>query len=137
MKTAYWGYWLVLLGVFVTVVMLLVQNVTTSNTQNYTLLQEIAEASMIDAIDYAYYRIYNEPKINKEKFMESFTRRTAETIGGSTTYKIQFFDMYESPTKVSVKVSSSTETFNIMGDSTTFDIVDTIDAIIEGESQDK
>ena len=35
MKESYWGYWLILLGVFVIVVMLIIQNVTSSNTQDY------------------------------------------------------------------------------------------------------
>lgn len=134
MKSAYWGYWLVLLGVFVVIVMLLIQNVTTANTQNYSMLQEIAEASMVDAVDYAYYRQYGEIKINKEKFMESFIRRMSETFSGSTTYEIEFYAIYESPPKVSVKVSSSSETFNIMGDTDTFDIVNKIDAVIEGSA---
>ena len=52
MKESYWGYWLIVLGVFVILIMLLVQNVTATNTQDYYLAKEIAEASMIDAVDY-------------------------------------------------------------------------------------
>ncbi|MFI3260894.1 MAG: DUF5411 family protein [bacterium] len=133
MKSGYWGFWLILLGIFVLVIMLLLQNVTTANTQNYSLLQEVAESSMVDAVDYGYYRQFGEIKINKEKFMEAFIRRMSESFSGSTTYQIDFYAIYETPPKVSVKVSSSTETFNVSGDSTTFDMVSTIDAIIEGK----
>ncbi len=133
MKSAYWGYWLVILGVFIVVVMLLVQNLTTGNTQSYSLIKEISEASMLDAVDYGYYRIYGEAKINKEKFMESFIRRMAESTSGSTTYEIEFYEIYESPPKISVRVSSKSSTFNIVGDSTDFDIVDKIDAVLEGK----
>ena len=78
MKEAYWGYWLVVLGVFIIVVLLLVQSFTSTNTQDYYLVKTITEAAMEDAIDFAYYRQYGEVKINKEKFYESFLRRFAE-----------------------------------------------------------
>ena len=64
MKNAYWAYWLILLGIFVVVIMMLVQNLTTSSTQDYYLLKEITEASMIDAVDYSYYRKFGEIRIN-------------------------------------------------------------------------
>ena len=54
MKEAYWGYWLVLLGVFVVVILLLIQNVTSNNTENSYTVRQINEAALVDAIDYAY-----------------------------------------------------------------------------------
>ena len=131
MKESYWGYWLILLGVFVIIIMLLIQNVMSTNTQDYYLVKEITEASMLDAVDYGYYRQYGEVRIIKEKFVESFLRRFAESANLSTTYNISFYDIYEAPPKVSVKVSSKSNTFNIMGDSSTFDIVNKIDAVLE------
>ena len=107
MKESYWGYWLILLGVFVIIVMLIIQNVTSSNTQDYYLVKEITEASMIDAVDYGYYRKYGEVRIIKEKFIENFLRRFAESANLSSTYEVSFYDIYEAPPKVSVKVSSS------------------------------
>ena len=44
MKEAYWGYWLIALGVFVIVVMMLISNVSATNTQDYYILKEIYEA---------------------------------------------------------------------------------------------
>ena len=41
MKEVYWGYWLIVLGVFITVVMMMISNVTTSSTQDYYLIKEI------------------------------------------------------------------------------------------------
>jgi hypothetical protein len=131
MKESYWGYWLILLGVFVVIIMLLIQNVTSTNTQDYYLVKEITEASMLDAVDYGYYRQYGEVRIIKEKFVESFLRRFAESANLSTTYNISFYDIYEAPPKVSVKVSSKSNTFNVMGDSSSFDIVNKIDAVLE------
>lgn len=131
MKESYWGYWLILLGVFVIVVMMIIQNVTSSNTQDYYLVKEITEASMVDAIDYGYYRKYGEVRMLKEKFIESFLRRFAESAELSSTYEVSFYDIYEAPPKVSVKVSSSSKVFNVFGDSTKFDVVNKIDTILE------
>jgi len=133
MKEAYWSYWLVVLGVFIIVVLLLVQSFTSTNTQDYYLIKTITEASMEDALDWAYYRKYGEAKINKEKFYESFLRRFAEEASISTTYDIEFSEVYEAPPKVGVKVSSKSNTFSVVGDSETFDIVNRIDAILESK----
>ena len=132
MKNALWGYWLVLLGVFIVIIMLLVQNLTTTNTQDYYLVKEITEAAMVDAVDYSYYRTYGEIKINKEKFIESFLRRFSENASTSTVYTVSFYGVYEAPPKASVEVKSKSNTFNVMGDSDTFDMVERIDSIVEG-----
>lgn len=131
MKESYWGYWLIVLGIFVIVVMMLISNLTSTNTQDYYLIKEITQASMLDSVDYAYYREYEEVKINKEKFVESFIRRFADSATLSSTYEVSFYEIYEAPPKVSVKVSSSSNTFNIAGDAESFDIVNKLDAILE------
>ena len=134
MKNALWGYWIVLLGIFVVVIMLLVQNLTTSNTLDYYLIKEITEAALVDAVDYSYYRTFGEIKINKEKFYESFVRRFAENASSTTTYTVSFYGVYEAPPKASVEIKSKSNTFNVMGDSETFDMTERIDAIIEGNA---
>ncbi len=134
MKNAFWGYWLILLGIFIVVIMLLVQNLTTTQTQDYYLVKEITEASLIDAVDYSYYRTYGEIKINKEKFYESFIRRFAETASLSTTYTVSFYGVYEAPPKASVEIKSKSSGFTVMGDATTTDMVERIDAILEGNT---
>lgn len=132
MKNAYWAYWLILLGIFVVVIMMLVQNLTTSTTQDYYLLKELTEASMVDAIDYSYYRKFGEIRINKEKFYESFIRRFSETASLSTSYTVSFYGVYEAPPKASVEIKSQSNALTIVGDSTQFDMVERIDAIVEG-----
>ncbi len=134
MKSSYWGYWLIVLGVFIVIVLLLIQNTTSKNTQDYYLVKEITENAMIDAIDYAYYRDYGELKINKEKFMECFIRRMADESSLTQSYTIDFYAIYEAPPKVSVKVSSKSDSFNVAGDATDFDVVNKIDAILEGSA---
>lgn len=90
---------------------------------------------MVDAINYGYYREYGELKIDREKFIESFLRRFAENIS-LNTYEISFYGIYEAPPKVSVKVSSKTRSFTIAGDSTSFDIVNKVDAVLELAGQE-
>ena len=131
MKESYWGYWLIILGVFVVVVMLLIQNVTSNNTEDSYTIKQISEAAMVDAVDYAYYREYGELRITREKFVESFLRRFAETASLTTKYKITFTGIYEAPPKVSVEVSSTTNTYVIASDAETFDMSSRVDAILE------
>ena len=136
MKNAYWAYWLILLGMVIVVIMLLVQNLTTTSTQDYYLIKEITEASLVDAVDYSYYRDYGEIKINKEKFYESILRRFAETASLSTTYTVSFYGVYEAPPKASVEIKSKSNSFNVVGDETSLDMVERIDAVLEGNPVD-
>ena len=130
MKETYWGYWLIMLGVFVVVIMMLISNVTTQNTEDYYLIKEVTEAAMVDSINYGYFSKYGELKIDREKFVESFLRRFAENVS-LNTYTISFHGIYEAPPKVSVRVSTSSRSFVIAGDSTTFDIVNKVDGVLE------
>ena len=137
MKNAFLAYWLILLGTVIVVIMMLVQNLTTSSTQDYFLVKELTEASMIDAVDYSYYRKYGEIKINKEKFFESFFRRFAETASLNTTYTVSFYGVYEAPPKASVEIKSKSNTFTVLGDATTIDMVERIDSVLEGNVIDE
>jgi len=134
MKESYWGYWLVTLGVFVVVIMMLIQNVTSNSTEDYYTVKQISEAALIDAVDYAYYREYGEVRINKEKFIESFLRRFAEVASLTTEYKITFTGIYEAPPKASVEITSKTNSYTIASDSESFDMSSRIDAILEQNS---
>ena len=131
MKESYWGYWLVLLGVFVVVILLLIQNLTTNNTESSYSIRQISEAAMIDAVDYGYYREYKELRINKEKFIENFLRRFSETVNTNRTYKISFYDIYEAPPKVGVQITSKTNTYFIANSAEEFDMENRVEAILE------
>jgi hypothetical protein len=134
MKESYWGYWLILLGVFIIVVMMFTQDATTSTTQDYYQLKEVANSAIYDSIDYAYYSQTKQIRMIKEIFVENFVRRFAETAAMTDTYRIDFYDLYESPPKVSVKVTSNTGNYNIANDSTATDIVNSIDIVVEFDS---
>lgn len=129
MQTSYWGYWLIVMGVAIVGLMITVQGITINTTQDSYAIREMVEASMLESVDYGYYRDYNEIKINKEKFMEVFIRMTAEVMGMNDTYEVNFYDIYEAPPKVSVEVKSNSGTdFINTGE---YDTVSRIDAIIQ------
>lgn len=132
MKESYWGYGLILLGILVIGVMLLVNSSTTGTTQDYYMLKEVTQASMIDAVDYSYYRLYGDIRISKQKFIENFIRRFSENTNISKNYDVNFYDIYEVPPKVSVRVTSASNSFNVGQESdTSLDLVNEIDAILE------
>ena len=131
MKESFWGYLIIILGVFTLAVILLFNDVTNTNDQNYYLVKEVTEAAMLDAVDIAYYRLTGDVAINKDKFVENFVRRYAESAGLGKTYDIKIYDIVEQPPKVSLSVSSKTNTVNIAGTAEQFDIVNKIDAILE------
>ncbi len=131
MKQAYWGYWLVVLGIFVVVIMLLIRNVTSNNTFDSYTIKQISEAAMTEAVDYAYYREYGELKINKEKYIESFLRRFADVADITTDYTLTFTAVYEAPPKASVEIVSGTQPYTVTTTSETFDMATRVDAILE------
>lgn len=134
MKEAFWTYLLIALGIFIFVVLLLVQDLTTTDEEDYYLTKEVMEASMIDAIDFGVYRQYGEIRMVKEKFFESFIRRYSESVGGVKTYKIEFYDVYETPPKASVRVRTSTNEYTVSTDSTVdFDVVTVLSGILESK----
>ena len=130
MKESYWGYWLVMLGIMVVGVMLLVNSTTTGTTHDYYELKETASASMVDAVDYSYYRLYSDIRIDKQKFIENFIRRFSESASMTKKYAIGFYDIHEVPPKVSIKISSSSNTVNIANQANQFDLVNKIDMIL-------
>lgn len=129
MKESFWGYFIIIAGVTTLAVLMLFQDVTNTNEQNYYLVKEIAEAAMIDAVDVAYYRQNGIVSINKEKFTENFIRRFAESASLNKTYDIRIYDIVEQPPKVSLSVGSKSNVFSFTGEQ--FNITNKIDAILE------
>lgn len=132
MKESMWGVLVVLLGATSLLVITFFQNITNTDEHNSQLLKEVTEAAMWDAFDYASYRAYGVIKIDKEKFVENFTRRYAESAQKNRTYKIDFYDVNELPPKVSVKVTSTDTGGNLLsGEVTDVTLSNKIDAILE------
>ncbi len=112
----------------------LVINYTSGNELDYNLLKDTTEASMLEAVDLDFYANSNgQIRMDKDKFVESFVRRFAESVANNRDYHIQILDVNETPPKVSVKVESGTvATFN--GERA--QIVNKIDAILETKYQE-
>ena len=130
MKESIWGYAIITLGILAVGIIWFFANTTRTDQHNYNLLKETTEAAMLDAVDLAAYREDGTIKIIEEKFVENFIRRFAESADLSNTYKIEIYDINEEPPKVSLKVSSATET-TATGEVIEFNVVNNIDAILE------
>ena len=130
MKESFWGAAVVAIGVITIFFILFFQSITNTDEHNYHLLKEATEAAMYDALDLASYKNEGVIRIDREKFVENFLRRFAESATLSNTYKVEIYDVNETPPKVSIKVSSSEQT-NLTGEVLEFDISKIDDAILE------
>ena len=108
----------------------ILQNYQTGNELDYYLLRETAEAAMTDAVDVGYYRLSGLLRIDKEKFVENFLRRFAENVANNRSYDIGFYDINETPPKVSILVTSETAS-SIDGES--LGLSNKIDVILESK----
>lgn len=136
MKWSFATIGLVAAGLVGIVIILLFQNLTVNNEEDYYLLKEITEAAMVDAIDLAYYRDTGKLKIVQEKFVENFTRRFAESanILNTQNYSLEFYNIMEYPPKVSVSVKTDIGEYTIFGnhlETQSYSVANSLDAIIE------
>lgn len=130
MKESFWGVLVVMLGVISIAFIIFFQTVSNTDEQNYILLKEVTEAAMYDAVDLASYRSTGNVRIDREKFVENFIRRFAESVTLGNTYVIKIYDVNETPPKVSLEVSSKIDS-NVTNEKMEFNIVNRLDAILE------
>lgn len=104
----------------------------TGSELDYYLLKDTTEAAMNDAIDYDFYSNNGVVRMDKEKFLESFVRRFADSVDGTRDYNIDVYDLNETPPKVSVKISSKSSSAS-KNNST--DITINVDMIIESKNK--
>ena len=130
MKESFWGVFIVTMGVIAISFIYFFQNVANTDEQNYLLLKEITESAMYDAVDLSAYRATGNVRIDREKFVENFLRRFAESVTLGNTYVIKIYDVNETPPKVTLQISSKTEG-NVTDEIMVFDIVNRLDAILE------
>lgn len=137
MNRSFWAILVIMIGVASIFVIVFFQSITNTDEHNSQLLKEVTEASMWDALDYGAYRSKGTVRIDREKFVENFVRRYAESANLSRNYKIDFYDINEMPPKVSVKVTSSSGNMNATvalpngKEQGSFDLSNRIDAILE------
>lgn len=132
MKWAFYGAGMVIFGIIGFAIIFLFVQLTVNSDEEYYLLKEVTEASMIDAIDYAYFRDTGELKIVKEKFVESFYRRFASSTNlNADSYEIKMYNIVESPPKVSVEIKSQLGEKTIFDTTTDYNVINDLDAILE------
>ncbi len=132
MKESMWAVSFVVAGIIGIGFIFLFINITTNDQNDYYLLKEVTEASMLDAVDVDYYRYHGEFRIVREKFVDSFIRRWS-TSSSSGDVQIDIIDVIEMPPKVSLSVTTSSGTYGFTNDSSEndFAIFNKIDAILE------
>lgn len=120
---------IIMLAIMALAVVNIINNYSSSNELTESLLKDTVEAAMLDAVDLSYYRVSGGVvRMDKEKFIENFTRRFAESVSNDKDYQVKVYDVYEIPPKVTIQVgSSTTATFEGEG----LDIVNKISGILE------
>ena len=139
MKWSFASVGVIIMGLFGLLIIILFNEITVSNEQDYYTLKDATEAAMIESVDIAYYRITGEIKISQEKFVENFTRRFTETSTfGQGNYSIYYYQISEYTAKVSLRIVDSTNSYNIYNtysvdiDATQINVVNELSAILDG-----
>lgn len=132
MKWSFYGVGMIVFGLVGLAIIVLFIQLTVNSDEEYYLLKEVTEASMIDSIDFAYYRYTGNLKIVKEKFAESFFRRFAESTNiNAQSYDIKISNIVESPPKVSVEITSNLGEKTIYESTDDYSVYSDLDAILE------
>ena len=133
MKWSFASLGLIMIGLFGFLIIIMFNEITVSNEQDYYTLKDATEAAMIESVDVAYYRLTGEIKISQEKFVENFTRRFTETSTfGQGNYDIVFNQISETPPKVSLTIVDATNEYNAYNvEMEQFDIFNQLSAILD------
>ena len=108
MKWSFFQLGMIVFGIIGFVIIVLFVQITINNDEEYYLLKEATEASMIDSIDYAYFRDTGKLKIVEEKFSETFFKRFASTTNNNAeSYDIKIYNIVECPPKVSIEIRNN------------------------------
>lgn len=131
MKETMWMYVFIALGVFTIVIMMLIQDLTTTAEEDFYLSKEIMEAALVDSVDLGVYRETGDIRIIEAKFVENFTRRFAESVNNSKNYTLEFYEIYECPPKATVLIKTNSRSVKVSTDDISYDIVTIISGILE------
>ena len=102
------GVGIILMGLMALLLINIISNYSSGGELDYYLLKETTEAALEDSLDLEFQSSYGLPRMDKDKFVESFLRRFANNVDGTRTYDVKFIDLNEIPPKVSVKIDSNT-----------------------------
>lgn len=121
---------IILLAVISLLLINVITNYSSGGELDYYLVKETTEAAIEDSLDFQYYRSTGLLRMDKEKFVEGFIRRFADSVDNTRSYDIAFYDLNEVPPKVSVKVDSQT-VLSFSGEAA--NISTSLDAIVESD----
>ena len=124
MKWSFYSAGMVMFGLVGMGIIVLFIQLTVNSDEEYYLLKEVTEASMMDSIDITYYRNTGNIKIIKEKFAQS-------TNNNANSYQIKISNIVESPPKVSVEITSELGKRTIFKSRDDYNVYSDLDAIIE------
>ncbi len=131
---------IILLSIISLLLINVLTNYSTGSELDYYLVKETTDAAMEDSIDKVFLRECGLHRIDKERFVENFLYRFANSVDSTRDYHIKFYDINEVPPKVSVKIDSLTVlSFNVTGGDEkntkqAADITTSYDAILETNS---
>lgn len=98
---------IIVLAIMSLVVINVISETSTSSEVDYYLVKETSEAAVKDALDQSFYS-NGIPRLDKEKYVESFIRRFSDNANMNRNYNISFYALNEVPPKVTVRVDSMT-----------------------------
>ncbi len=99
---------IIILSIITLLLINVLSNYSTGSELDYYLLKETTDAALEDSIDPVYLRTCGLYRIDKEKFVENFLYRFANSVETTRSYRVRFYDINEVPPKVSVKIDSLT-----------------------------
>ena len=99
---------IIFLGLVALLLLQVLNSYSTGSELDYYLVKETTDAAIEDALDPIYYSTCGIYRIDKEKFVENFLYRFANSVDSTRSYTVGFYDINEAPPKVSVKVDSMT-----------------------------
>jgi len=132
LKWSFYTAGMVMFGLVGFAIIFLFVQLTVNSDEEYYLLKEVTEAAMYDSVDLAYYRSTGELKIVKEKFVENFLRRFSESTNlNADSYEVKFYNIIESPPKVSVEITSELGERTFFESTDDYSVFNDLDAILE------
>ena len=127
---------IIFLALIALLLLQVLNNYSTGSELDYYLVKETTDAAIEDSLDKVFYSTCGVYRLDKEKFVESFVYRFVNSVDGTRSYTIGFYDINEVPPKVSIKVNSMTALnvragTNDSGKEINADISTSYDAILE------
>ncbi len=104
---------IIVMALFGFVAVNLITSQQTGAEVDYYLVKDTTEAAMNDSLDYSLNADLGIVRMDKEKFLENFVRRFADSTDTSgREYTLEFYDINETPPKVTVVVRSKNNFIN-------------------------